>query len=105
MVVKVVVQRSAIEIDYLRRCVSQIAMATRVRTRHLSCMSSPMYEPQTRPMTIEEFADLPEEDAYKLELVRGWVVREPRPKYGHGRVTAFLVRRLGDFAEQHGLGE
>ncbi|NIQ51919.1 MAG: Uma2 family endonuclease, partial [Gammaproteobacteria bacterium] len=39
-----------------------------------------------RPLTIEAFERLPEEDAYRVELVRGVLVREPRPAAEHGRI-------------------
>lgn len=56
------------------------------------------------PLTIEEFEKLPEEDLYRLELVRGWVVREPRPAARHGRVLAKLTRWLEEHIEAHTLG-
>jgi len=55
-------------------------------------------------LTMEEFEKLPEEDAYKLELVRGRLVREPRPGAPHGRIMARLIARMEPYAEEHGLG-
>lgn len=62
--------------------------------------------PEDRPLTLEEFERLPEEDGARVELVRGRVVREPRPAAEHGRVLlnlSFLLRdhlrhRLDGFA-------
>lgn len=56
-------------------------------------------------MTIEEFLQLPEEDEYKLELVRGVVVREPRPGPRHGEVAVALAAALHHHASFHGLGK
>ncbi|HEX7051165.1 MAG TPA: Uma2 family endonuclease [Longimicrobiales bacterium] len=61
-------------------------------------------EPRERPLTIEEFERLPEEDAYRIELVRGRMVREPRPAALHGWVLWQLARRLGTHIDEHRLG-
>lgn len=61
-------------------------------------------KPDDRLLTIEEFARLPEDDRYTFELVRGRVVREPRPAPRHGRMAIKLGRRVDEFAERHGLG-
>lgn len=55
-------------------------------------------------MTIEEFEQLPESDDYKEELVRGMLVREPRPGPYHGRTQARLAHKLESFLEQHPIG-
>lgn len=55
-------------------------------------------------LTISEFEMLPEEDAYRVELVRGRLVREPRPASLHGRVMVRLSHRLEAFAESRGGG-
>jgi Uma2 family endonuclease len=47
---------------------------------------------------------MPEEDAYRVELVRGRVVREPRPGGKHGWLTGRLVARLESFAQERRLG-
>ncbi|MGH7481528.1 MAG: Uma2 family endonuclease [Longimicrobiales bacterium] len=57
------------------------------------------------PLTVEEFARLPEEDAYRIELVRGWLVREPQPGARHGRLSARLFQALNDYARATGAGE
>lgn len=55
-------------------------------------------------LTVDEYMALPEEDAYRLELCRGRLVREPGPGPRHSR-TAFrvadLLRREG---EEKGMG-
>jgi Uma2 family endonuclease len=58
----------------------------------------------TELLTLEEFERLPEEDAYRLELVRGRVVREPPPGAPHGWLVRRLFRALDAYVEEHGLG-
>ena len=55
-------------------------------------------------VTLEEFERMPEEDAYRVELVRGRIVREPRPGAAHGWLTGRLVERIGSHARERGLG-
>lgn len=57
-----------------------------------------------RLLTIAEFEQLPEEDAYRMELVRGRVVRAPRPASLHGRLLIRLGRFLDEFVERSGEG-
>lgn len=57
------------------------------------------------PLDVGQFADLPEEDGYRLELVRGRLVREPRPGYRHGRLMVRLGSALDRHVREHGLGE
>lgn len=61
-------------------------------------------EQAKKHLTIAEFQKLPEEDAYRIELVRGQLVREPRPAPLHGRVLAKLSYRMEMFAESSGAG-
>ncbi|MGH7483123.1 MAG: Uma2 family endonuclease [Longimicrobiales bacterium] len=56
------------------------------------------------PFTVEEFARLPEEDAYRIELAHGWLVREPRPGARHGVLVGELYRAIDAHAREHGLG-
>jgi Uma2 family endonuclease len=60
--------------------------------------------PGERLLSIAEFERLPEEDAYRIELVRGRLVREPRPASLHGVVSARLTARLQEFVERAGRG-
>lgn len=57
-----------------------------------------------RILSLEEFEGLPEEDAYRLELVRGRLVREPRPGARHGVLMARLGARLLRHVEENRLG-
>ena len=53
-------------------------------------------------MTLEAFERMPKEDAYRLSLVRGQVVREPRPGGRHGYVLGRVFRVLDAYASNHG---
>lgn len=57
-----------------------------------------------RILSLEEFEDLPEEDAHRLELVRGRLIREPRPGARHGLLMARLGARLQRHVEENRLG-
>lgn len=67
-------------------------------------MAHPIEEALDGPYTLEEYERLGEDDAYKLELVGGYLVREPRPMSLHGRVAARLTRFLDEYAEAGGYG-
>lgn len=55
-------------------------------------------------LTIAEFEQLPEEEAYRIELVRGRLVREPRPASLHGRLLARMIHLLYELVEAGGHG-
>src|SRR5262245_36756307 len=55
-------------------------------------------------MTAEQFAELPDEGPYRLELKRGRLVREPRPKQLHGIMVVQLASYLHEFVKEHKLG-
>jgi Uma2 family endonuclease len=55
-------------------------------------------------LTAEQFAQLPEEGHYRLELKHGQVVREPPPGADHGYFVAELVSYLRDHVKKHRLG-
>ncbi len=57
-----------------------------------------------RLLTAEEYGRLPNDDRYRDELVRGRVVREPRPHWGHLTAQSRLFARLVSFVEKHALG-
>ena len=57
--------------------------------------------PAGRLLTIDEFADLPDDDRWVTELVRGMVVREPRPSYEHGRIQVRLGHILTEHIDAH----
>jgi Uma2 family endonuclease len=44
-------------------------------------------------------------DGWHYELVEGTVLRMPPPGTDHGSLEARLARRLGNYVEEHGLGE
>ncbi|CAN5845976.1 Uma2 family endonuclease [soil metagenome] len=55
-------------------------------------------------LTLEEFQRLPEEDLHRVELVRGRLVREPRPGAEHGFLTTRLIVALDAFVRERELG-
>lgn len=57
-------------------------------------MGAPRTEVAEELLTLEQFERLPEEDEYRIELVRGRPVREPRPGAEHGWITGELIGRL-----------
>lgn len=57
-----------------------------------------------RLLSVEEYARLQETDEYRSELVRGKLVREPRPGPRHGRTQARLAAELDTHVEKEGLG-
>jgi Uma2 family endonuclease len=65
-------------------------------------MSQPTHAPTL--LTLEEFLRLPEEEAYKVELVRGMVVREPQPGPGplHGRLQSRIAHLLESWMDANG---
>jgi len=58
----------------------------------------------TRPMTADEFIMMPD-DGMLHELIRGEVTTMPLPGGRHGKIALKIGRRVGDFVENHGLGE
>jgi Uma2 family endonuclease len=57
-----------------------------------------------RLLTIEEYERLPEDDRYRVELVRGRLVREPQPAEEHGWLEVKLSHLLYEFVEANQLG-
>lgn len=55
-------------------------------------------------LSVEEYDRLQESEEDRSELVRGALVREPRPGAYHGRTQARLIRRLEAFVEGEELG-
>lgn len=55
-------------------------------------------------MTIEEFERLPD-DGWRLELVRGQVVREPPTGFEHGGIAVQVGSILHSFVREHALGK
>jgi Uma2 family endonuclease len=58
----------------------------------------------TALLTIEEFERLPD-DGWRVELVRGHVVREPPTGFEHGGVAFRIGSLLVRFVDEHALGE
>ncbi|MGH7470814.1 MAG: Uma2 family endonuclease [Longimicrobiales bacterium] len=52
-----------------------------------------------RLINIEEYERLPDTNE-SVELLRGRLIREPRPAYGHGALQARLAHRLTEHIEQ-----
>lgn len=55
------------------------------------------------PLTVEEFAQL-DAELQPLELVRGWVVREPVPTSQHGAICVTIAGELYAYAKRTGNG-
>jgi Uma2 family endonuclease len=67
-------------------------------------MSAYPAESQERRLTVDEYEALPEEEEYRVELVRGRLVREPAPGWAHGRASTRIGTLLELHAAAHGLG-
>lgn len=67
-------------------------------------MAGSMTETSERLVTLAEFERMPEENEHLVELVRGRVVREPRPGGEHGWLAGRLIGRLEPWAEKHEVG-
>lgn len=57
-----------------------------------------------RRLSLQEFQQLPEEDAHRVELTRGRLVREPRPGAEHGWLASRIFRELDVVARERDLG-
>ncbi len=55
-------------------------------------------------LAIAEFARLPNDDRFRDELVRGRLVREPRPGARHGELAVEFAVALREFVRPRGLG-
>jgi Uma2 family endonuclease len=58
-----------------------------------------------RPLTLEDFIALPEEELFRVELADGRLVREPAPGFRHGRVASRLLRILWQAVGESEHGE
>jgi Uma2 family endonuclease len=58
----------------------------------------------TKPLTAEEFHDLPDPPDGKLELVRGEIVVMCRPGLRHGETQLAIGSLIRTFAKERGLG-
>ena len=59
----------------------------------------------TTRLTIEDFEKLPDDRARNHELVEGQLVDVSGNTLGHNRVREYLARRLGQYVDEHKLGE
>jgi Uma2 family endonuclease len=59
---------------------------------------------ERRRVTLDEFERMQKEDAYRLSLVRGHVVREPRPGGRHGYVMGRVYWVLEEYVRATGAG-
>lgn len=57
-------------------------------------------DPLLRRMTLDEWADLPEDE--EGEFVDGWLVEEEVPDYLHEAVVAWLLEKLGKWSRERG---
>lgn len=57
-----------------------------------------------QPLSLAEFERLSEEDGYRIELVKGRIVREPLPNAEHGWLTSELFGRIHAHARKYGPG-
>ena len=48
-------------------------------------------------LTYEDYAKIPNEPGYKLQLINGLLIREPGPSHVHQRVSRRLLRLLEDY--------
>lgn len=57
-----------------------------------------------QPITLEQYAGLPEDERWKVEAVRGRLVREPRPAPLHNRVQTKLIYLLEAYEQDRRTG-
>lgn len=60
--------------------------------------------PGARPMTADELLRMPDDAAWKHELVDGVLVRMPSPGFEHGWIIGDLLTELGYFVKSRRLG-
>lgn len=63
---------------------------------------SPSY--QTDRMSAKEFVQLPGEEGYTLQLIDGFLLREPSPTYQHQRVSRRLQQILINYFDEQDRG-
>jgi len=80
-------------------------MAPRNSLAYPVTMSTHPRRTEETRVTVAEFLRMPEEDGYRLELVRGQVVREAAPGRRHGKLSMVLAAALHQYASSRGLGD
>lgn len=71
-----------------------------VRTLYFHAMKSTAET--DRLYTLDEYRDLPSDDLWQDELVRGRLVRQPRPAVPHGRLQSLIAQRLWNHLQEAG---
>ena len=59
---------------------------------------------ETKPITIEEFVQMPDPEGFQSELVRGEIVLTPLPQARHGICCAQISCLLGNFVDDSKIG-
>lgn len=67
-------------------------------------MASPIEATERSDLTLGDFAGLPEEEGWHLELSAGRLVREPAPGARHGNLAVRFAGLLHRVGEAEGLG-
>jgi Uma2 family endonuclease len=58
----------------------------------------------TKLMTAEDLYRM-EDDGWRHELIRGELIQMPPASHRHSKLAVRIARRLGDFVEEHQLGD
>jgi Uma2 family endonuclease len=56
-------------------------------------------------LTADELEQMPDDDSVQIELDEGELITMPPAGWDHGRIEMLVGRLLGNYAEQHRLGE
>jgi Uma2 family endonuclease len=56
-------------------------------------------------ITLEQYERMPEENEYRVELSRGWLVREPLPGARHGLLCASVFNLINQYVMENSLGQ
>lgn len=62
-------------------------------------MASPLDD--SRRITLSEYLAMDEEEGYRIEVSRGFLVREPGPAPPHGALSARVIHQLMDYLDEH----
>lgn len=60
--------------------------------------------PVSRKLTYEDYAKLPNQTGYTLQLIDGCIIRDPSPTFMHQRVSLRLQSILGDYVRESDPG-
>lgn len=56
-------------------------------------------------LTADELEQMPDDDSVQIELDEGELITMPPAGWEHGRIEMLIGRTLGNYAQQHRLGE